>query len=381
MANKKISELNSLTSSSLATNDLFVVVDVSAPTTPTGETKNIELGELKDYMNGSLLTSGEYFIDLTATNHVSQTSINAGAKITTDGTIWSKSGSLGVGQVNYLGAAVNEFLISSSGSRIVIGRFSGGSTVPANIEAGTFYGTASYFDRLTVVGTNALDVGGLSVSTPGANSVQIHDAAATADNSVAIGVDSFVDESNGIAIGNNAGVDTSGIGGISIGNASRVSKTNGIAIGGDTISSQAGAISIGGVAVTTGTGSIAIGEEATVSSNYGTAIGFNASVTKDSSAAFGARVRNTRELTAELGVWTSTSTREAGVRLDGSSSMVGLTLENSGNAPQDGGATMGSETTGSLMREAYAIRRNGDALFIDVNIGGVIKTLSLGTAT
>jgi hypothetical protein len=44
-------------------------------------------------------------------------------------------------------------------------------------------------------------------------------------------------------------------------------------------------------------------------------------------------------------------------------------------------AAKGSERNNELAQGMWALRRNGDALLIDINIGGTIKTLSLGTAT
>jgi hypothetical protein len=60
--------------------------------------------------------------------------------------------------------------------------------------------------------------------------------------------------------------------------------------------------------------------------------------------------------------------------------MVASTLQNRSVAYIDGGSTRGSEADNTLMRESYSIRRNGDVILIDINEGGVIKTLTLGTA-
>jgi hypothetical protein len=61
--------------------------------------------------------------------------------------------------------------------------------------------------------------------------------------------------------------------------------------------------------------------------------------------------------------------------------MAALTLQNRATEYGDGGTTHGAEADNTLMREAYAIRRNGDAIFMDINIGGTVKNISLGTAT
>ena len=46
MANDKITQFNTLNSNTVASDDLFIIVDVSAGTSPTGETKNITFGSL-----------------------------------------------------------------------------------------------------------------------------------------------------------------------------------------------------------------------------------------------------------------------------------------------------------------------------------------------
>jgi hypothetical protein len=61
--------------------------------------------------------------------------------------------------------------------------------------------------------------------------------------------------------------------------------------------------------------------------------------------------------------------------------MVALTIQNRSTKYTDGLSARGSEADNTLMREGYAIRRNGDIILIDVNIAGTVKTLSLGTAT
>jgi len=60
---------------------------------------------------------------------------------------------------------------------------------------------------------------------------------------------------------------------------------------------------------------------------------------------------------------------------------VALTLRDTSTALTDGGATAGSEADGTLIREGYSIRRDGDEILIDINVAGTIKTLSLGNAS
>jgi hypothetical protein len=47
----------------------------------------------------------------------------------------------------------------------------------------------------------------------------------------------------------------------------------------------------------------------------------------------------------------------------------------------DGGAIWGFEASNTIPREMMTFRRNGNAIYIDINIGGTIRTLLLGTAT
>jgi len=82
----------------------------------------------------------------------------------------------------------------------------------------------------------------------------------------------------------------------------------------------------------------------------------------------------------ELGHWSDSTTRGGAVRVHGTG-MVALTMQNRATAYTDGGATKGSEADNTVLREGFAIRRNGDVILIDINVGGTVKTLSLGTAS
>jgi hypothetical protein len=64
MANQKVTELRSLNTSSIADPDLFIVVDVDALSSPTGETKNINFHDLAVKVNtwsGSLESVSDVF--------------------------------------------------------------------------------------------------------------------------------------------------------------------------------------------------------------------------------------------------------------------------------------------------------------------------------
>lgn len=176
------------------------------------------------------------------------------------------------------------------------------------------------------------------------------------------------------------------------------------------VASGQNAVALGKSCTSSGIQSVAIGNACTAADNYNVAIGQNCgseggdgctaigylcgsngftadavsmgwqSITQgERVGAIGRHVNNTADDCYEFGMWSSSTVRVGAIRfnLNGSAS---LTLPNTATAPTDGGATKGDEANGTLMREGYAIRRNGNDLLIDVNVGGVIKTLSLGTA-
>jgi hypothetical protein len=61
--------------------------------------------------------------------------------------------------------------------------------------------------------------------------------------------------------------------------------------------------------------------------------------------------------------------------------MVAQTIQNRSTAYGDGGATKGSEADNTVIREGIALRRNVNEILVDLNIGGTVTTLSLGTAS
>jgi trimeric autotransporter adhesin len=390
MANKKISELNPITSASLSPNDLFVVVDVDAPTTPTGETKKVQLDELS--------------------------------------------------------------------SRIL----------------SDFNGTASYFDLITVVGTNALDVGGMSDSTPGSNSVQIHKSQATGTGAISIGYNASASFANSISIGEDASSDVGSISigkssdsgnyaiaigdqsvatfnsSISIGREAASFESSNIAIGSFTSASFLHSISMGYSSVANGLYSLAIGSQSSGSGARSISIGRESAAGQDSVAVGNnAKSLSTQAITigrntsagpdsVAIGDTASATTSSVAIGQFASSGINGTAIGNASlctngfaigsslSTPDDVGeigllnsgflngprtsirfcratssfdgflnfaiqnkatpyvtssAAQFGEAATEMMPESFSIRRNGDALFIDVNIGGVVKTLSLGTAT
>lgn len=61
MANQKTSDLRRVTSAELAPGDLFSVVDVSEPTTPTGENKTITANDLAQNILANYTATGSRF--------------------------------------------------------------------------------------------------------------------------------------------------------------------------------------------------------------------------------------------------------------------------------------------------------------------------------
>ena len=144
---------------------------------------------------------------------------------------------------------------------------------------------------------------------------------------------------------------------------------NSIAIGVDSKSLNVAAIAIGKAAVSSG---VAIGDDSSINTQNSIGLGDNTSITStagDGSIAIGSNVSifsNNNNQVAEMGLWPNSFTRSAAVRLD-ESGIVTLSLRNLSAVPVDGGATVGSELSGTLPRDMYAIRRDGTDLYIDTN--------------
>ena len=137
---------------------------------------------------------------------------------------------------------------------------------------------------------------------------------------------------------------------------------------------------VGYASTASGYRATALGSEATASGYKATASGYKATASGDYSTALGRSVRTTVANTAEVGDWSSGSARAGAIRIH-STGMVAQTIQNRATAYTDGGATAGSEADNTVIRGGIALRRNGNAIYIDLNIGGTVTTLSLGTAS
>jgi len=140
------------------------------------------------------------------------------------------------------------------------------------------------------------------------------------------------------------------------------------------------AIAIGSYSAASGLYSTASGYSATASGYSATAIGYYPTASGNSSTAIGNNVKTTAANTTEIGYWSNDTTRAGAIRVHGTG-MVSQTIQNRSTAYGDGGATKGSEADNTVIREGIALRRNGNEILVDLNIGGTVTTLSLGTAS
>ena len=103
-------------------------------------------------------------------------------------------------------------------------------------------------------------------------------------------------------------------------------------------------------------------------------------IAKDTFLALKTAVKTATDKTSEVGYWSAASVRAGAVRVH-STGMVAQTIQNRATAYADGGVTTGSEADNTVIREGIALRRNGNEILVDLNIGGTVTTLSLGTAS
>ena len=136
-------------------------------------------------------------------------------------------------------------------------------------------------------------------------------------------------------------------------------------------------ITLGSGNTASGTDASAVGKTNTASGTNSCAVGRSNSASGSGSSAFGNQVITSVAGTQEFGIGNG-SARLSSVRVhdDG---YVALSLRDTATALTDGGATVGAEADGTLMRGAYAIRRNGSSLFIDANSSaGTVTSARIG---
>lgn len=390
MANKKISQLTSLTSASIASDDLFPIVDVSATSTPTGETKKLSVEDLHNY----ILNTGGI---LSGTSSYATYAEEAGTAVNVESVLVGQVlNSINIGVLNP--SSPGAFAIQIGNSTAANYSISMGRNANTGIKSVAIgqYAVAAISTATgggVAIGYSATgDEKGVSIgelSDSGISSVSIGYNSNSGYKSVAIGKDSNASGVHAVSIGE--GARSTANGGISMGRDSLSSSSGSICIGESSFTSGR-SISVGALSRAAGDSALSIGRESSAGTNAlsigslssatanGVSLGTYSSAYGVNSLAIGTRVESNENYVGEIGIW-STGGRSSGVRLSGPSSMVNLSIGNRSTKYDDGGATAGDEADDSIMRESYAIRRNGDDVYIDVNIGGTVKTAMLTTVS
>jgi len=260
-----------------------------------------------------------------------------------------------------------------------------------NIASGT--DSAAFGSTNIASGTNSAAVGrSNTASNTNASAVGRSNMASGVD-STALGYSNAASDSACTAVGWDNDATVAGACAFGTGNlaeaqdSSAVGYSNGVsaisssAFGWDNSVSATGATgasAFGATNVANGISSSAFGNDNDTTGQYSSAFGYGNTAIGNYSSAFGNGVRTSVNYTQEFGIH-SAGARLSSVRIhdDG---YVALSLRDSATALTDGGATVGAEADGTLMRGAYAIRRNGSNLFIDANSSaGTITSSGLVT--
>jgi trimeric autotransporter adhesin len=259
-------------------------------------------------------------------------------------------------------------------------------------------GTIAKFSAPRIDANGAVSVGNLGGNARGANAINIQAArsavteVASGENAVAIGNRATASDDNATASGyranaTNYNATASGYAANATGYSATASGAYTLASGDRSFATGYDANATGNYSTATGSYTRATGDFSTASGYAANASGYRATASgatsrasQTNSGAFGHRAKSDTANVQELGYWSNSTTRAGAVRVHGTG-MVGMTIQNRSTAFGDGGATAGSEADNTLLRGGIAFRRNGDVILVDVNIGGTVKTLSLGTAT
>jgi hypothetical protein len=241
-------------------------------------------------------------------------------------------------------------------------------------------------------GENAIAIGNNSLASAELSSAFGNKAKATGKYSTASGYRStasgyystasgYYSEASGFgAIALGARALASGDGSTASGYGSVASSSNTTALGYSATASGGGSTASGYSATASGGNATALGRSATASGTYSTAVGKSATASGIRSTAVGFQITNGTDNSSEIGYWSGVSVRAGAVRVH-STGMVAQTIQNRATAYADGGVTTGSEADNTVIREGIALRRNGNEILVDLNIGGTVTTLSLGTAS
>lgn len=228
-------------------------------------------------------------------------------------------------------------------------------------------------------GESSTAVGRTNTSSGNKSSTFGYDNEATNANSVAYGVSNTA-SSGLVAVGyNNTALATADV---AVGNTNTASGGTSNAFGSHNTVAGDNSSAFGSSNIVSGGFSVGIGRDNNTSGGalaYACAVGYNNNATGVRSnafgyknfatgintSAFGNQVKTSVAGTQEFGIGTG-SARLASVRVH-DKGYVALSLQDTSTALTDGGATVGAEADGTLMRSAYAIRKNGSDLFIDTN--------------
>ena len=216
-------------------------------------------------------------------------------------------------------------------------------------------------------GTNAINIQASSSVTQVASGV----------NAIAIG--NFVTASGNYSSASGGGSTASGNYSTAIGNTANATGPNSMALGSQATASGYYSTASGYISTASGYYSTASGYYASATGENSTAVGARSYAAGVNSTAIGKSARTTVANTNEIGTWSGYA-RSGAVRVH-STGMVAQTIQNRSTAYGDGGATKGSEADNTVIREGIALRRNGNEILVDLNIGGTVTTLSLGTAS
>ena len=204
------------------------------------------------------------------------------------------------------------------------------------------------------------------------------------DKSYSFGRANQVRSTNSLAVGENNNITTEASSTIVVGKSCDISGSESVVYGSsiDIAEDSDNNVALGKTIVvdSDADGSVSIGTEINMQGSQSAAVGKNIDVLADNSAAVGRNIIINTVGVTEIGGWDSDGNRDGSIRCS-DQGVVSLTVPNVSFAPLDGGATAGSETSTSLPREMVGFRRNADEVLVDINIGGVVKSVSLGGAT
>ena len=208
---------------------------------------------------------------------------------------------------------------------------------------------------------------------------------ATADRTSSFGRSNQVKASDSIAVGQNVKVRETASSSNVVGRTCDISGTEAVVQGSAVnIADGAGNCIAFGKTINISGGdsdfSTAIGNNINISGGQSLAVGYKTDVLQANSSAVGRNVRVNAAGVSEFGGWTVGGNREAAIRCT-DDNIVATTVHTGAFSPLDGGTTAGDEDSSTLPRDMISIRRSGDEVMADINITGVVKTVSFGEAT